>query len=384
MARLLAEGTGARWAEVWLVVDGEPELAAAWPQEAGSRTAPGGRRPARSAIARRHARRRAARHPAAPGAPGPAAVAGRGTPVRRPRGPGGSGAPRCAAARRAGAARRGPGTLADDLQASRRRVVDAHDSERRRLERDIHDGAQQHLVALVVNLRLAHTLTSRVARPGASGARRAGRRPSTTRSRAWSTSPAGSIRRCSPRTASPPRCVTSWAPAPSRSRCWTAGSAGRTQELETALYFCCVEAVQNAVKHAAAEPDRGRARPDVGDRLELRVRDDGTRLRRSGRRRGRRPGEPARPGGLGGRRPRGPHERVGWHRRRHLRRPGGLTCGRDTSPGLRRGSAWSWPSSTRRWSRRRTRSSRRSRPASTAGRSSTSRVSAAPSSAPSS
>jgi len=36
MARLLAEGTGARWAEVWLMVDGEPELAAAWPQEAGS------------------------------------------------------------------------------------------------------------------------------------------------------------------------------------------------------------------------------------------------------------------------------------------------------------------------------------------------------------
>ena len=37
MARLLAEGTGARWAEVWLVVDGEPELAAGWPEEAGSR-----------------------------------------------------------------------------------------------------------------------------------------------------------------------------------------------------------------------------------------------------------------------------------------------------------------------------------------------------------
>ena len=63
----------------------------------GSRfpTTPGGRRPARRAIARRHARPCAARHPAAPGAPRPAAVAGRGTPVRRPRGPGGSGAARC-------------------------------------------------------------------------------------------------------------------------------------------------------------------------------------------------------------------------------------------------------------------------------------------------
>src|SRR5215217_9325792 len=31
MARLLAEGTGARWAQVWLVVDQQPQLAAAWP-----------------------------------------------------------------------------------------------------------------------------------------------------------------------------------------------------------------------------------------------------------------------------------------------------------------------------------------------------------------
>ena len=38
---------------------------------------------------------------------------------------------------------------------SRERLVDAQDDERRRLERDIHDGAQQHLVALAVNLRLA-------------------------------------------------------------------------------------------------------------------------------------------------------------------------------------------------------------------------------------
>jgi len=50
---------------------------------------------------------------------------------------------------------------ADELQDSRRRLVDAHDAERRRLERDIHDGAQQHLVALVVNLRLAQTLAAR-------------------------------------------------------------------------------------------------------------------------------------------------------------------------------------------------------------------------------
>ncbi len=40
----------------------------------------------------------------------------------------------------------------DELQGSRARVVDAADAERRRIERDLHDGAQQRLVALAMNL----------------------------------------------------------------------------------------------------------------------------------------------------------------------------------------------------------------------------------------
>jgi signal transduction histidine kinase len=44
---------------------------------------------------------------------------------------------------------------ADELRASRARVVASGDAERRRVERNLHDGAQQHLVALAVNLRLA-------------------------------------------------------------------------------------------------------------------------------------------------------------------------------------------------------------------------------------
>jgi signal transduction histidine kinase len=43
----------------------------------------------------------------------------------------------------------------EELRASRARIVSAADEERRRLERDLHDGAQQRLVALVLNLRLA-------------------------------------------------------------------------------------------------------------------------------------------------------------------------------------------------------------------------------------
>ena len=44
-----------------------------------------------------------------------------------------------------------------DLQSSRRRLVSAGDEERRRLERNLHDGAQQRLVALALTLRLART-----------------------------------------------------------------------------------------------------------------------------------------------------------------------------------------------------------------------------------
>jgi signal transduction histidine kinase len=43
----------------------------------------------------------------------------------------------------------------EELRASRARIVQAADAERRRLERDLHDGAQQHLVSLALNLRLA-------------------------------------------------------------------------------------------------------------------------------------------------------------------------------------------------------------------------------------
>jgi signal transduction histidine kinase len=47
--------------------------------------------------------------------------------------------------------------LIEDLRASRQRLVTAQDETRRRLERNIHDGAQQDLVALAIKLRLAAT-----------------------------------------------------------------------------------------------------------------------------------------------------------------------------------------------------------------------------------
>ena len=49
----------------------------------------------------------------------------------------------------------------DDLKALQRRLVSAQDEGRRRLERNIHDGAQQQLVALAVKLKLADGFVER-------------------------------------------------------------------------------------------------------------------------------------------------------------------------------------------------------------------------------
>ncbi len=164
-------------------------------------------------------------------------------------------------------------TLAEDLQASRRRVVDAHDSERRRLERDIHDGAQQHLVALVVNLRLAQTLTARS--PDRARAVLAEQGDAVDNA---ITSLVDLSRGIYPKVLTEDGVAAAVRDVVGSSTIPVAvldhGIGRHDAELETALYFCCVEAVQNAVKHAAA----GRIEVElanVGDRIELLVRDDG-------------------------------------------------------------------------------------------------------------
>lgn len=52
-------------------------------------------------------------------------------------------------------------TKARELEESRRRLVDAQDVERRRLERELHDGAQQLIVSLKIRLGLARQLAAR-------------------------------------------------------------------------------------------------------------------------------------------------------------------------------------------------------------------------------
>jgi signal transduction histidine kinase len=65
--------------------------------------------------------------------------------------------------------RLGAGILArvQDLQRSRARIVAVGDAERRRLERDLHDGAQQRLLALAYDLRLARAAAEREAETAA-------------------------------------------------------------------------------------------------------------------------------------------------------------------------------------------------------------------------
>ena len=49
----------------------------------------------------------------------------------------------------------------EELRASRARIVAAADAERRRIERDLHDGVQQHVVALLAKIRLARNAVGR-------------------------------------------------------------------------------------------------------------------------------------------------------------------------------------------------------------------------------
>ena len=63
-----------------------------------------------------------------------------------------------------------------ELKASRSRIMSAADEERRRIERDLHDGAQQRLLALAIELELAGEEDHERPRQGRTTASRAGGR----------------------------------------------------------------------------------------------------------------------------------------------------------------------------------------------------------------
>jgi signal transduction histidine kinase len=131
-----------------------------------------------------------------------------------------------------------------ELRASRQRIVAAQDAERRRLERNIHDGAQQHLVALAVNLRLAAMQVKR----DPVNARRAVQELERQTAEALQTL------RDLAQGIYPPTLREHGIAASLRPHAQvTAEGLGRYDpEVEAGVYFCCLEAVQNATKYAKA------------------------------------------------------------------------------------------------------------------------------------
>jgi signal transduction histidine kinase len=141
---------------------------------------------------------------------------------------------------------------ADELRASRARVVAAADAERRRIERDLHDGAQQHLVALAINLRLARELAA----TDPVGARTVLEQLADDvhdaleeiRDLAHGIYPQLLVDRGLREGL---RAAVSSAPV--RARLDTGTISRYRPEVEATVYFCCVEALQNAGKHAGRD-----------------------------------------------------------------------------------------------------------------------------------
>jgi signal transduction histidine kinase len=138
---------------------------------------------------------------------------------------------------------------AEQLSASRARVVSAADAERRRIERDLHDGAQQQLVALCANLRLARELSGSDPEQATALLEQLGNDVVAAleelRELAHGIYPPLLADRGLAEALS---AVVARAPVPTRLE---AVSIGRyAPQLEATVYFCCLEALQNAGKYA--------------------------------------------------------------------------------------------------------------------------------------
>ncbi|MDQ1373786.1 MAG: hypothetical protein QOJ09_1124, partial [Actinomycetota bacterium] len=138
----------------------------------------------------------------------------------------------------------------EELRASRQRLVAAQDEERRRLERNLHDGAQQQLVALKVQLGLAERLAE-AGQPVAEMIRQlkdeTGEALETLRDLARGIYP--------PLLAAEglPSALAGQGRKASFDVQISSDDIGRyPQDIETAIYFVCLEAFQNASKYAEA------------------------------------------------------------------------------------------------------------------------------------
>jgi signal transduction histidine kinase len=164
--------------------------------------------------------------------------------------------------------------LLEDLRTSRRRLVAAQDEERRRLERNIHDGAQQQLVALSVKLRLLEQLVTRDTERATAAA--ADLQTDVT--------DALENLRDLARGIYPPLLADKGLAAALESQARKSpvpvaveqdGIGRYPQDVEAAVYFCTLEALQNVAKYAGASSARVVLGESEG-RLTFAVIDDGS------------------------------------------------------------------------------------------------------------
>jgi signal transduction histidine kinase len=167
---------------------------------------------------------------------------------------------------------------------SRRALLDAADNERRRIERNIHDGAQQQLVAIGVKAGLARSLVANDPDKAIE---------IMDQVRAEAQSALASLRDMT-RGAYPPiladdglaAALISKAKAAPIHVTVNAGEVGRLPKpVEIATYFCCTESIQNAAKHSQASAVVITLRSRMGA-LTFSVVDDGEGFDPSGIRRG--------------------------------------------------------------------------------------------------
>ncbi|MBV9010503.1 MAG: hypothetical protein JO272_00395 [Pseudonocardiales bacterium] len=163
---------------------------------------------------------------------------------------------------------------AQELAASRARLAAATHAERRRIERDLQDGAQQQLVALAVNLRLARQAADHD--PAQCG-------PLLAELAAQLQGAIDEIRRlahgiyppllASGGLAQAIPAVAAKAAVPTRV---TIDRIGRySPEIETAVYFCCLEALQNIAKHAGDAATANISASHDGTLLTVTISDNG-------------------------------------------------------------------------------------------------------------
>jgi signal transduction histidine kinase len=162
--------------------------------------------------------------------------------------------------------------LIEDLRASRQRLVAAQDEARRRIERNIHDGAQQDLVALIIKAKLTATAVTED--------------PARQMLGELQADAVGALEnlRDLARGIYPPLLAdlglaaalgaqASKSPVPVAVEADGIGRFG--QDTEAAVYFCCLEALQNTAKYAHATQARICLQAQNGT-LRFTVSDDGT------------------------------------------------------------------------------------------------------------